>query len=265
MSHEADFRNDPRTTDELVNFVLCQMDEDSEWNAIGSLHWRGTAEVLRRAELLTQSSCSRERRLGADILGQLGVPDRSFPAECTEILCGMLCVGEEPEVLRSVLVALSFQNCPAAIPLITTFSDHSDARVRHAVVLALANEECSLTIIHLIRLSSDSDDNVRDWATFALGTLFEADTPEIRDALFQRIADTDDDTRGEALVGLARRKDSRVIDALRTELASDCVGSLAIEAAELIASSELCPQLVKLQLWWDVDPCLLDRAIMACS
>jgi HEAT repeat protein len=70
-------------------------------------------------------------------------------------------------------------------------------------------------------MSRDTDNNVRDWATFALGTLFDADTPEIRDALFDRVADPHDDTRSEALVGLARRSDPRVTDGLKTELASD--------------------------------------------
>jgi HEAT repeat protein len=265
MSQESDCRNDSRTTEELVDFALCQSDEDSAWSAVTSLHWRGTFEVLKQAEQLTRSSSSRERRLGADILGQLGVPERSFPAECTEILSGMLCSDDEPEVLRSVLVAMSFHDCGPALPLIASFSGHSDASVRHATVLALAAEESQFAVTHLITLSGDADDNVRDWATFALGTLFEMDTPGIRDALFQRIEDANDEVRGEALVGLACRKDSRVINALKTELATDCVGRLAIEASEMIASPELSPHLVKLQSWWDVDPCLLERAIVACS
>jgi hypothetical protein len=64
-------------------------------------------------------------------------------------------------------------------------------------------------------------------------------------------------------VGLTQRKNVREIAALKIELESDCVGRLAIEAAELIASNELHSLLVDLRGWWDVDINLLERAIEA--
>ncbi len=61
----------------------------------------------------------------------------------------------------------------------------------------------------LIELSADADAKVRDWATFALGTLAEADSPALRDALAARLDDADEDTRMEAVHGLALRGDER--------------------------------------------------------
>ena len=61
----------------------------------------------------------------------------------------------------------------------------------------------------LIALSADADADVRDWATFALGTLAAADTPELREALAARVEDADEDTRLEAVHGLALRGDTR--------------------------------------------------------
>ncbi len=87
--------------------------------------------------------------------------------------------------------------------------------------------EAPLTIESLMILSQDTEALVRDWTTFALGTQIDLDTEQIRIALVNRLDDPDDDTRGEALVGLATRKDERVIAALKTELSSDCINWIA--------------------------------------
>ena len=65
-------------------------DEDRAWDFVYALHWRGTNEVLDWAVRLCRSSCAVERRVGADILGQLGVPERTFPEVCLRTLLGML-------------------------------------------------------------------------------------------------------------------------------------------------------------------------------
>jgi len=93
----------------------------------------------------------------------------------------------------------------------------------------------------------------------------EVDTPGVRDALAERLDDPDDVTRDEAMVGLARRRDRRVIPALRAALASDSVSDLQIEAAALVGDPELYPQLVALQEWWGIDDEGLRQAIQACS
>jgi HEAT repeat protein len=265
MTSDADPRDDPRTVDELVNAVLSEADEEAAWEPVYVLHWRGTREVLLRAKELCGSRCPRERRLGADILGQSGVPDRTFPAECRSQLRGMLKADEEADVLRAVLVALSHQADAEAIPSVIGFSSYPDPWGRHGVVLALTGHEAPLAVGGLVSLSTDPDPLVRDWATFGLGTQLELDTPQIRDALAARLDDPDDDTRAEAQVGLARRKDRRVIDPLKQELGRDSIGRLSVEAAELIASTELHAPLVALREWWDVDAGLLESAIAACS
>lgn len=72
---------------------------------------------------------------------------------------------------------------------------------------------------------------MRDWATFALGTQIVTDTPAIRDALRARLDDPDEDTRLEALAGLARRCAPGVIAALRVLLADTDAEALPLEAA----------------------------------
>ena len=96
------------------------------------------------------------------------------------------------------------------------------------------------------RLLRDLDEHVVVAAVFALGDLRAGstpDSPEIRDALAVRLDDEDDEVRGEALVGLARRRDARAVAAIAAELARDDVSMLAIEAAEIMPSAEFVPAL----------------------
>ncbi|MEX2120604.1 MAG: HEAT repeat domain-containing protein [Pirellulales bacterium] len=258
-------KDDPRTVDELIFAALSETDEDIAWDAVCALQYRGTLEVLRRAAGLCRSSCPHERRLGADMLGQLGVPERTFPEYCVNILINALSRERDQNVLRSILVAFSHLSDPRLIIPASRFRRHADPDVREAVALALGGYEDSVAVETLIELSRDSDPRVRDWATFALGTQTELDAPALREALLERLLDADDDARGEALVGLAKRGDQRVVSALSCELESDCVGRLAVEAAEIIADSRLYAPLLGLQCWWDVDKGLLARAIETCS
>ena len=88
---------------------------------------------------------------------------------------------------------------------------------------------------------------MRDWATFGLGSQIDPDTPEIREALARRLNDQDRDTRLEALVSLAKRKDDRVLKPLLAELSSDQdVAELALTAAEALADPALCQALLGL-------------------
>jgi hypothetical protein len=259
----VDPRIDPRSVDELMTVALCEPDEFLAWEAISALHWRGTREVQDRAERLCVSFCAVERRVGADILGQLGVPDRSFLEECLRTLLRMLETEQDARVLRAVLVALSHLHRPEAVGPASRFRHHVDPEVRHGVVFALMGHVDRRALEALAELTRDPEVQVRDWATFALGTQVEVDTPELRQALVERLADEDDNTRAEAVVGLARRGDRRMLPALREELASDSVGSLAVEAAALIGEPQLHPLLVALRGRWDGES--LEDAIRACS
>src|SRR5438045_214528 len=108
MSDVQDRKYDPRSVDELFTAALTlSYDDERMWNAVAALHCRGSKEVLARAVALCDSSCSRERRLAADVLGQLGVPDRTFPEESFSLLCKMCHHGEDADVLQAVFVAFA--------------------------------------------------------------------------------------------------------------------------------------------------------------
>ncbi len=181
------------------------------------------------------------------------------------ILLEILGCETDPKVLRAILIALGHLGQMEAIEPALAFRQHSDPQVRHAVVLALNGYDDLRAIDGLVELSKDDDAEVRDWATFGLGSQTDLDTPVLREALVERLTDSDQDTRGEAMVGLVKRKDLRVIPAICKELASPNVGYQVFQAAQMVASSELLPQLL---LWRDqfgVTDSQLADAITACS
>ena len=251
--------------DELISAVLGEPDGDLAWDAVCALHWRGTWEVLERAIRLGQSACVVERRVGASILGQVGVPDRTFPGECISTLLSMLEDEKDHDVLEAILVALSHLRAPEVIVPASRFRHHADPDVRQGVVLALTGYEEEQALGVLIELTSDPKALVRDWATFALGSQVEVDTPQLREALFERLSDEDEDTRAEAIIGLAHRGDRRIVPILSEEFASGSVRTVAVEAAALIGDPRLYAGLNALKDWWNVDEETLNEAIQACS
>ena len=125
--------------------------------------------------------------------------------------------------------------------------------------------EQARSIGFLIELSCDSETCVRDWATFALGTIQDWDEPALREALFERLHDEDDEVRAEAMSGLAKRGDRRVVDIVRAELESESAGWLDVEAAAMMGAPELVPSLIAIQGRWKGDDARLQEAIRACA
>jgi len=240
-------RGDPRSIDELVRTALTEPHEELAWNAVGALQFRGTKEVLEKAEVLCRSDCAAERRLGADIIGQLGVPERTYPRECVSLLLGMLDHETDADVLQAIFVAFSHLGEADAIEPALRYRGHPGPEVRHAAVLALTGYEDQRAVDALIELSHDQEAHVRDWATFALGQQIALDTPAIREALADRLTDSDYETRCEGIMGLALRGDRRVIPIISKELASDSVGCLVFEAAAAIPDPQFYPLLLAIR------------------
>jgi len=263
----------PRLQKILVDFFLWKSlkDKNAFWDIVWVLRYRGSYEVFMAASKLCESKNPKSRELGVDILGQLGIPERSFPDQSGMIILKLLENEEDLDVLISIGFALGHLKDPRGVALLVRFKNHSCADLRHSVVFGLLGQKDELAINTLIELSADEDENVRNWATFGLGQMIETDTPAIRDALFQRVileegeTDPESEIRGEALLGLAYRKDSRVINPLIAELSCGCVGRLPVEAAKEIGDALLYPVLVELHSWWDVDSNLLLEAINSCQ
>lgn len=267
--HET-LRNDARSTEELVQCALTEPDEDRAWDAVTVLHFRSTREVFDAAMKLSTSSIARERELGEDILGQFGCfEQRPGPLfdETVERLVAMLPSEQDPGVLYAVGTGLGHRQDARCVEPLSKLKSHPDDDVRYAVVMGLADQTDPLAIQTLIDLTRDDATKVRDWATFSLGTLCDIDTPAIRDALWQRTDDVDDDTRCEAFAGLAQRQDGRIIPKLIAELRHEEIQTLVIEAARDLGSPQLLEVLHELKGFTFDEPThvLIDEAIVSCT
>jgi HEAT repeat protein len=259
---------DPRSTEELIRLALSERDEDMVGELVSALHCRGSREVLEAARQLCQSESAPERELGVTILGQLGVPSRSFPEECFDCLQAMLRTESDPDTLQAIAIAFANLKNPRCVQLLLPFKSHPSDIVRWGVANGLSGHDDPEAIQALIELSCDEDEEIRDWATFGLGSLTEADTEEIRAALWARLDDPCPDAHAEAMVGLARRKDPRIFARLERELAEEDVDITAIDAAEELGDSRLISALLNLKERWPKERLeeeeWLDRAIASC-
>ena len=218
-------------------------EDDAPWDAVCSLRRMGTRPVFEKAARWVQSREPLERARGIDILAQLGRtvehPANAFPEESYAIVAKALSQERELQPLDSAIAALGHLDDARAIPLIVGFHSHPSAGIRFSVACALGSfADDELSIQTLLLLTHDADDSVRDWATFGLGVLGSHDSPPLRQALFERLADPNADVREEALVGLAKRHDVRALPVLLDALKKPEITDRIVEAAYTLLGFE---------------------------
>jgi HEAT repeat protein len=255
--------------DALFTLALTGADEEQSWSAITQLHRVATEAVFTDAARLCRSSNPHDRRVGVDVLAQLGLPENTFHEQAMHVLFALLETEEAPEVLASIGSAGGHRHDERAIGPLLALQQHPVEDVRYGVVLGMLGHTDPRAITCLIALSTDQAVHVRDWATFGLGEQIDSDTPEIRAALHARLHDQDGDTVGEAMVGLARRKDAQFLAPLLAFLQAGNVGSLPLEAAAALTDPVLLPTLQQIQVQWSGKQewpyQLLEEAIAACT
>jgi HEAT repeat protein len=242
--------------DDLVARALAVEDRESDAYAelVGALHRRGDRATLERALELCREPSDWARRLGVDVLGQLGREQGSERVEDSLPVVVALCgPGGSADLLRDALLALGQLGDPRGIDPALVHVRHPDADVRFGVIHALGGmggEHPAPAVAEAaIELTRDPDRDVRNWATFVLGLGFEVDTPAVRDALAARIGDADAATRAEALAGLVARRDPRAADAVVAWVAAgareddDYVRDLMVETAARLADPRCLPGL----------------------
>lgn len=234
-------------SDEQLHEVILRGDNDQKRAAASELTIRGGKANFHKALEFCQSTDPAVREQGAFVLGQLGTPERPFSEESFPVLIDLLDNDPVEDVRAAAAFALGHLGNPKAVSSLIAHADDDSAEIRFGLAFALGNFDEPEVVAPLIALSTDADNDVRTWAVFSLGTCLEMDNAALRGALVARLSEKDAEIRGEALIGLAKRKDERVLEPLKRELSGEFWGGWCLEAAELMADPALYPLLLSLR------------------
>ncbi|MBS1996706.1 MAG: HEAT repeat domain-containing protein [Cyanobacteria bacterium SZAS LIN-2] len=208
------------------------------------LQMRTDRIVFDQACDLCKSLDSSSRAVGVMLMrDKLGV---AFKSEATKVINKLVQTEVDPSVLTELAYTMAALNVQRRSKILAKLSTHSVATVRQAVASALAGEPDKQSIKALIHLSKDCDSEVRNFATWGLADENTPNTAEIRNALFARLEDEFEEVRIEAMIGLACRKDRRVIPPLIKALNSPKISYGMIEAARQLEDPSLTPLLTKI-------------------
>ncbi|OWQ44435.1 hypothetical protein CDL60_25325 [Roseateles noduli] len=261
------------SVDRLLRHALRHWPSHAGWRAVDVLQRRGSPALLARIEAMSVSSRARRREVGLSIAAQLMRREHGryviFAEQETQQLLLRGLSDLHRDVVRAAVAGLGHRPHAASVEALLGLANSSDSQMRWQVAVALGSYEEPEAIEGLIRLATDPSAEVRDWATFGLGSLRDDDTPEIREALRLNLQDRDEDVRGEALVGLARRGDHDIVDVLITQLTPEC-HLYELDAAEALADPRLVEPLRALSRsappsWTAIWQSHLDEALAACS
>lgn len=190
------------------------------WRTVRMLHLSADESVMEAATELLSGPYTGDRVLAADILAQAGTENPVRRVQAVKLLLPALESEAHPDALASMAVAFGHLQEERAVPLLANLAQHPTEVVRRGAAYGLCGQDAPAAIEALITLSADADTDVRNWATFGLGSQSLIDTVPLRDALAARLQDADDETREEALVGLALRGDLRIIPSFLHELST---------------------------------------------
>lgn len=223
-------------------------------------------DVLETALKLSLSEIALERELAVLIL--MRTPGLTFKEETVAAITTMLTTETEDAVLAALAYAVSHLDIDDCSEFLARVAQSQNASTRYAAAYGLGGRlDDDLAVKTLITLSQDSDDDIRDWATFGLYNGLEQQPyirDDIREALFANIDDAHEETRYEAIQGLAICKDPRVLEPLIAALELDEVWNSALEAAIAIAHPALYPALVTLNEGIPGGE-LIEEALLACT
>lgn len=236
----------------------------------------GTEHAEERGSALIRAAAQPEQLLGIHVLGLLAADRANAAAQLVQSAAELIHSTDQEIRLAVTRAVGGLADNPAAASLLLDALNDPDLQVRVAAVRGMGvavedpqpRDPC---VVALIELLNDPAAEIRDWSAFVLGSQWEVDSPELRDALFALASDdeSDEHVAAEAALGLAVRGDRRVIAIIRGRLATPHVGKLWLRAAGEARSRSLLPALHSLRRFvpddgddWDLE---LAAALEACA
>ncbi|PQJ69267.1 hypothetical protein [Polaribacter butkevichii] len=234
------------TSEKIFERLVNNKSEKTYWNNISELRKRATEEIYDKAYELAKSEIDKKKIIGINVLAQLGFDPRIRQQKTVELYFKLLENEQNDDVLFSLFFGISHNNenlTEKQVLKLTEFKNSKNKDIRYSLVSALSTVEDPKAIETLIELSEDKYSSIRNWATFGIGTLCEQNNDRIIKALWNRIKDKHQETKLEAIVGLANRKQVAVKDQIIDELKSGKYGTLLFEAIETLNDKEFIPHL----------------------
>lgn len=236
------------TDEKLFSRLVNNKSKKTYWDNIIILRQRPNENIFNLAKSLLISKDANSRIVGIDVLAQLGNSPRPFYKETIKLFFDLLKIEIDPKVLKSLLFAIGHNNDNLSKNQIKKLSDLKSTEnilIKEGLVFSLLGVNDKNAIETLIKLSKDSTYFIRDWATFGLGTQIEEDNEDIRNALFARVYDKHQETKLEAIAGLAIRKDERIKSLIIQELVNGEFSIVLLEAIEEIGDKEMLKTIEK--------------------
>ena len=229
------------TDEKLFDRLSNNRSDSTYWDNVRELRSRPNNHVFEKAVELTNSKQPKDRKTGVNILAQLGVSPRPFYDTTIVLFFNILEKETDTDIIEALLYAIGHNNSVLNNEQIEKICSFKDFIYKESLVSASLGIDNEKAIDTLIYLSENTSANVRNWATFGIGTQIERDTVPIREALWKRIKDKNEDTKFEAIAGLAKRRDKKVISIIQKELMTENYQGLLYEAITSMNDTQFIP------------------------
>lgn len=204
------------------------LESEERWALIRSLHVsKNPSEVVDGALRIAESGRSVDVIAALDIVAQVPIPEGDQRLGDAVGLIRRCLLSSEELVVASAVYSAMHRN-PGDLGEVLPLATHSSSLVREAVAAFLHNSFVEQAIECMLALADDESVGARNWALTALARLPGDEVVLV--ALVRGAFDSDDETRHEAILGVAKRSPVVARGFIGRELRAGCVSAPILEA-----------------------------------